>query len=819
MIPVLYAPDATLFASRGLGGLADAISCTVTEERNGLYELDMTYPYDGIHFKEIAHSCLIMAKPNETSDPQPFRIYSITKPINGIVKIKAEHISYQMSHIPVSAFTETTCPGALAGLASHATVSCPFTFWTDKETVADFKVTEPVSMRSRLGGTEGSILDVYGGEWEFDRWTAKLHNTRGADNGVTLRYGKNITDLTQEENIANTITGITPFWKGTDANGAEVVVTLPEHNVMSTTAANYPYNRVVPMDFSQNFDNQPTVEQLRTAAQSYISASDIGIPSVSIKVSFVALWQTEEYKSVANLERVSLCDTVTVHFERLGIDVKSKVIKTVWDVLKGRYNSIEIGDTKTNLNRVINEVSGMIRKTMADTYVKKTGLQSAIDHASRTIIEGLGGTVVLKTDANGKYEEILILSDSSDYLTAQQVWRWNRNGLGYSSTGYNGTYRTAITADGHVVADFIDTGTLNAALINVINLTASAIHGGVLTLGGQDNANGRLRILDSSGAQIGKWDNSGFEGTGIFTMKYIASNVERQFNFNSYSVYVPVPSWYDSAGDGSLDDVEPTWSTLTITGLRLIQVGDYNKLYFGTGKYMVEAPSLEEEIPDYKEVNLNYIISKGTLYIKADTQEVTQSKYYIRLRGDSVTLKGTRSRVHMNYNELELLHNASIKLRGSVQCTSNVTVARNFTANGTKSRVVSTKDYADRLLYCYETSSPLFGDVGEGKISEDGFCYVVIDAILKETITTDQYQVFLQKYGSGDCWVKERKAGYFVVEGTPDLEFGWELKAKQSDFDQLRLEKHTEQVNIENSMDYGEDAVAHIDQIRKARET
>lgn len=141
----------------------------------------------------------------------------------------------------------------------------------------------------------------------------------------------------------------------------------------------------------------------------------------------------------------------------------------------------------------------------------------------------------------------------------------------------------------------------------------------------------------------------------------------------------------------------------------------------------------------------------------------------------------------------------------------------NIRAEGTKSRQVSTDQYSDRLLYCYETPSPLFGDVGEGVIGEDGICYVTLDAVFAETIATNQYQVFLQKYGPGDCWVKARKGSHFVIEGTPGLLFGWEIKAKQRDYDQLRLERNDEQFTVP-IQSYGKDAAKHIGDIRKERE-
>lgn len=167
------------------------------------------------------------------------------------------------------------------------------------------------------------------------------------------------------------------------------------------------------------------------------------------------------------------------------------------------------------------------------------------------------------------------------------------------------------------------------------------------------------------------------------------------------------------------------------------------------------------------------------------------------------------------YSRAGILDNL-IRLEYPILCKDEVNVEGDFTVTGTKSRVVSTGQYSDRLLYCYETPSPMFGDVGEGVIGEDGLCYITIDPIFAQTISTNQYQVYLQKYGDGDCWVKERMGAYFIIEGTPGLAFGWEIKAKQADFDQLRMERNDEKFNVPQQT-YGEDAAQYIDELRKER--
>lgn len=448
MIPILYAPGTKDYTSNGMGGLSEAISCTVTEERNGEFELEMQYPITGERYKEITVSAIIKAAPGDGRGAQGFRIYKITKPINGIVTVYAEHISYQLSSIPVQPFSAASAAEALTGLKDNAVVDCPFEFWTDKTTEGNFSVTEPASIRSRLGGVEGSILDLYKGEYEFDNYTVRLWNKRGSDKGVTVSYGKNLTDLTQEENISNTITGVMPYWKSEEA-----LVMLPEKVILSEKAENFPYPRIATVDFSSEFDEQPTEEQLRSKANEYISQTGIGVPSISIKISFQPLWQTEEYKDIAPLERVGLCDDITVRFEKLGVSATAEVIKTSYNVLLDRYDSVELGEAKTNL------ASDLVYQQQEINQKPSRGfLEDAVNNATNWITNG-GGYIVGVKDGNGDWTEICSL-DQKGIETARKVWRWNNGGFGFSSSGYGGPYRTAITQDGVIVADFIKAGVL-----------------------------------------------------------------------------------------------------------------------------------------------------------------------------------------------------------------------------------------------------------------------------------------------------------------------------------------------------------------------
>ena len=457
MIPILYAGNETNFLNNGLGRLSDAIKCTVEEERNGTYELEMTYPITGIHFEDIQESNIILARSEDGGVNQAFIIYKISKPLNGIVTINAQHISYLLNGFVVMPFTASSLADAMSKINTNAVLTTGFTFSTDVSITKPFTLDAPRSIRSLLGGEEGSLLDTYGGhDYYFNNFNVSLLADRGNDNGVTIRYGKNLTDLKAVSDMTNVYTGIVPFWA--DSEGGNPVY-VDGYVVYSEHASTYPYKYIKPVDFSSDFETAPSKAQLLARAQSYLENNDGWKIKSNIEVSFVSLAQTEEYKEIAPLERVKLCDTVTVEYTKLGVSFKTKVIRTVFNVLLERYDSIELGDTTYTLAQAILQANDT--PTLQETT---SAIQSAVQNATKLIRGGLGGHVVMMADGNGLPQEILIM-DTDNITTAQKVWRWNLGGLGYSNTGYEGNYGTAITMDGQIVANFITVGTLNAAVI------------------------------------------------------------------------------------------------------------------------------------------------------------------------------------------------------------------------------------------------------------------------------------------------------------------------------------------------------------------
>lgn len=461
MKPILYESSEKQFTTNGIGTLADAISCTVIEERNGSYELEMEYPLGGINYDEIRNNRIILAMPSDGQKAQPFRVFKITRPIGGVVKIYAVHLSYDLSGIPVAPFTANDCSSALNGLKSNSMIANPFEVWTDISGSGKYKQNSPASFRSRLAGTDGSILDSFGkgAELEFDRLTVKVHQNRGRDNGVTIRYGKNLTDLKQQESIENVRTGVIAYWYKDENNTQDVIVGEIQY---LENHADYPKENIHVLDCSADFDKKPDKQQLNMRAKQYVKSNNIGIPKVSIDVSFIQLWQTEEYKDVVSLERVSLCDTVHVVFDKLGVNAVAKVIKTEFDVLNERYIKITLGEARSSFGEAIREAT----KSTIQPLVKSM-VNIAVSNATANI-SGFSGYVTKITDANGNWSE-LVISDNADYAQARNVWRWSQGGLGFSSNGYAGPYTTAITADGHINGTMITAGTINANTINIGN--------------------------------------------------------------------------------------------------------------------------------------------------------------------------------------------------------------------------------------------------------------------------------------------------------------------------------------------------------------
>lgn len=726
MIPILYDKDETRFVTNGIGRLSDCTRAVVTEERNGIYELEFDVPITGAHFEEITLRRIVACTHDDKHDIQPFVIYQRSVPdLNGIVTFNAHHISYKLNDIVVAPYTAESVVGALQGISDNSVNANPFTFWTDKTTTGTYTNDVPRNARNMLGGEENSILDVFGaGDYEFDKFDVKLYQHRGVDSDVEIRYSKNLVGLSEDVDDSESYNAVVPYW--TDG---ETTVLLPErmlvfsgtepqtayltdHNlVILRTESNEPIEAsylmvdAAPMDLSDAFEEKPTTAQLRAAAIARFENSGAWLPNENLSVDFVQMWQTEEYKDYSALQRVSLCDTVSVYYPQVGIaKVKQKVIKVEYNVLLDRYDSIELGTPQTSLGQAIQA------KIMEDVPTTSM-MQSAIEYATDLIRGGLGGYVVMTPGENGYPQEILIM-DTPDVNTAVNVWRFNQGGLGHSSSGYNGPFSDiALTQDGKINASMITTGSLDANLI-----TAGM-------------------IKDSTGQNY--WDLD--VGQFVTTRGQIGG-----FTINARELY-----YQSSVRRASIDNSAISFMSSITNGTR------------------------EGARIDHKGI--------GWLYLDNEASWELSELWDMWLSTDGYLVISNRSSGRVDFVTFEP---GRTNFNRKVYCSSSLEVA------GTKSRVVKTDNYSERLLYAYETPTPLFGDIGEAIVDADGLAYVDIDDIFSETIAGRvEYQVFLQAEGEGACYVSEKHPRYFVIKGTPNLKVAWELKAKQRDYELTRLEQ------------------------------
>lgn len=280
MIPVIYRADSTVFNSFGLGALSDCISCEVTEERNGAFELVMKYPVTGQNYDLLARERLVKAKPNDTANDQVFRIYRITTPLKGVVTVYAQHLSYDLSNIAALLWSDDHISPALAmeRLFSRTATPHNFTCRTDYSEAKAFSITKPQSVRACLGGTAGSFLDLWGGEYEWDNWLVWQRSSRGRNTGVVIEYGKNLTELEHDGDNTDVYTDLLPYAVQTDENGNETVITLPEV-LLTITGSELVRRKTLIKDFSEFFDFgvEITADALRAKASSYLASNPLGV--------------------------------------------------------------------------------------------------------------------------------------------------------------------------------------------------------------------------------------------------------------------------------------------------------------------------------------------------------------------------------------------------------------------------------------------------------------------------------------------------------------------------------------------------------------
>lgn len=434
MIPILYESTETAFITNGIARLRDCVSAVVTEERNGVYELDFEYPVDGAHFSDIIPGRIVAVIHDESGDVQPFDIVSYSKPINGVASFHAVHISYRQSFYTVTGQNINSLADALDLVKNNAVPSNPFTYQTDMSSSAYLAGADgtPKTVRELLGGSEGSILDAYGGEYEFDRFSVILRKNRGQTRDFVIRYGVNMTDYTDESDYFGSFNSCVPFWNGEGGPiiGSKVSSGLPSFNGQELC---------VPLDLSDKFETAPSVADLESAALDYMTGRQVNLPAQNIKVDFLRLQDFSGYEQFEGLLECNLCDTVQVVFPKYGMTGTYKIVRTEYDVLEGRYIEMELGSLQTSLAEALG-ISGN-NLTVSSSGGGQDVRYGVCSTAAGTVAKTVTVTPALTSLDTGSV--IFVKFSNSNTATSPTL---NVNGLGAKSIRRYGTSAPSTSA-------------------------------------------------------------------------------------------------------------------------------------------------------------------------------------------------------------------------------------------------------------------------------------------------------------------------------------------------------------------------------------
>lgn len=352
MKPFICSHDYSTVSGTGIryGQLVDCWNCIAETTLNGDYELSFNYPADSWCFDKLIPNNIVFATNSKNGNPQPYRIYRVTKVINGVVTVYARHRAQaDLSGIPVTPYTADDFTEALGKISTQSAITNPFTFSSTKTSRKGYSLIVPTPALNVLMNNENSLRDNYGGEIDFDNETVIYEARIGADNGTRITYGVNMSNFEQDTNIQNTYTGAIGYWHKDDV-GTQV------SNIINAQGA-FDYQRIATVDLSDKFDVMPDTSRLDNAVTAYINDNQIGIPRVSISLSFVDLEQVTDFAGIKT--SIDLGDTVHVHFEKIGVTADARVVKTRWNVLLDRYESVDIGTAKVTL---ADTIAGLIKK-------------------------------------------------------------------------------------------------------------------------------------------------------------------------------------------------------------------------------------------------------------------------------------------------------------------------------------------------------------------------------------------------------------------------------------------------------------------------
>ena len=434
MNPVLYRADERSFRTFGLGEISDAYKVTVTRERNGNYDLYIKYPVNGRFASVFKEEMKIKADAGRRTKWQTFEINRIVKNSSEHIEIYARHISMRTSDIalkPIVKASNITAEAALRLWKDNLVGDDVFDVSSDIQTTGNisWEVDKVGNARKALGGVSGSILDVFGGEYEFDNNLIILHKQMGRKAPTVLEYGRNLLSVEEERLLNGNYTSIYPFARytpssdGSSEESKEVLVTLPEHIIDSPYLKLYAQRRISLVDFSGKFDDKhpPTAEKLRSLAQSYIKSNNIGAPKISTEVSYVDLSQTLDYQDFGVMEEVELCDIIPLYYPQFDITTTTeKVVKVVYDVYTDSNEEITLGTIGQSLSSsmtagiadrlsVVEERQASIESTLPQYLISGTGNKIWNETPAKNIEHKIGDTWFEK---NGQYQRMYVWNGS-----------------------------------------------------------------------------------------------------------------------------------------------------------------------------------------------------------------------------------------------------------------------------------------------------------------------------------------------------------------------------------------------------------------------
>ena len=355
MKPILFNKNEQQFDTYGLGEI-DVTTGNVTRERNGLYTFYAEYPANGPLASILEKEMKIKADAGLRTKNQTFEISRIVKDSSGVLKIYGSHIKHKLEYMAVrhGVNLSGTASVALAIWANNLIGDYRFSTWSDIDTTGSttFTADKMTNAHLALGGVEGSILDIWGGEYEFDNLTVRLHKQLGRRAPTVLEYGRNIISAESDESIEESYTSVYPFAtytpdsQGSDSTPAPVTVTIPGDYVDSKYISMYANRRIKVVDFSSEFKEKeiPTPDKLRTMALKFMEHNKIGAPKINTKIEYVDLASTLDYQDNKIIEELEFCDIVPVYYPSIGItEDDAKVTKIVYDFVNERNESVEFG--------------------------------------------------------------------------------------------------------------------------------------------------------------------------------------------------------------------------------------------------------------------------------------------------------------------------------------------------------------------------------------------------------------------------------------------------------------------------------------------